>query len=280
MQINKGLLINPQRLSFPNSWLGHIPFAAWLVGITKPGIFVELGTHSGNSYLSFCQSVAESNLPTKCFAVDTWKGDEHASFYDPSVFVELSKYHDAKYGSFSRLLRMTFDEGLGHFNDGSIDLLHIDGLHTYEAVKHDFESWLPKVSERGVILFHDTNVREREFGVWRLWQELSGRYPSFEFEHSSGLGVLLVGPKVSNDLKAWVLEQNNPETRCLTKLLFERLAQNILQQYAEIESTSLPVAEPEAIRRENAQLKKVIASAQQWQRSWFRRAFHRWRPPV
>lgn len=54
-----------------SAWIQHTPFAYWLVKVFKPSIFVELGTHYGVSYFSFCQSVKDQYLPTKCYAVDT-----------------------------------------------------------------------------------------------------------------------------------------------------------------------------------------------------------------
>lgn len=222
-------LMQPNRVVFPTAWVGHIPFAAWLVSLHNPAMLVELGTHTGNSYLAFCQAVQENDLSTKCYAVDTWQGDAHAGKYSDDIFQELSCYHDAKYGAFSRLLRMTFDDALSSFEEGSIDLLHIDGFHTYEAVTHDFETWLPKLSGRGIVLFHDTNVRERDFGVWRLWDELSAQHPSMHFDHSNGLGVLFVGGKILPEIHAAIdAYKSNP---LLVKRLFAGLGQGINQQY-------------------------------------------------
>ncbi|WGD28378.1 glycosyltransferase [Ancylobacter sp. WKF20] len=183
----------PTRTGSMSAWWGHVPFAHWIVSELRPRCIVELGTHNGVSFAAFCEAVLRQHLSCRCYAVDTWQGDDHAGRYGEGVFADLQPFIATRFGSFAELMRMTFDEALPYFADGFVDLLHIDGLHTYEAVKADFEGWLPKMSERGVILFHDINVRERGFGVWRLWEELRTIYPSFEFLHGHGLGVLAVG---------------------------------------------------------------------------------------
>jgi hypothetical protein len=190
------LFWRPARVGLVSAWWEHVPFGQWLVAATKPRKIVELGTHNGVSYSAFCEAVVREHLDTQCSAVDTWEGDEHAGHYDERVYSEFKVFHDAHFGSFSTMIRSTFDNAIKYFADCSIDLLHIDGLHSYTAVRHDFESWLPKLSDRAVVLFHDTNVRSSDFGVWKLWEELQERFPGFSFVHGNGLGVLAVGESV------------------------------------------------------------------------------------
>jgi hypothetical protein len=190
-----------ERIVQPASWIEHIPFAFWIVEALKPQTFVELGTGAGTSYAAFAQAVQMLGLSTACYAVDTWQGDSQSGFYDESVFDEWLAYHDGHFAAFSRVIRSTFADAAEHFSEGSIDLLHSDGCHTYEAGSADIAAWRAKLSRRGVILIHDINVREGDYGSWKLWEELKAQAPSFEFLHGYGLGVLAVGSELPPPLE-------------------------------------------------------------------------------
>lgn len=173
------------------TWSGHLAFANDLIAAIQPSLIVELGTHYGESYFGFCQSVVENGLDCLCYAVDHWLGEAHAGQYGEEVMEDVQRYNDTYYKGFSYLLRASFDDAVSQFADESIDLLHIDGLHTYESVNHDFRTWLPKVKPGGIILLHDIAVRHADFGVWRVWEELKIEFPqTFSFHHWWGLGVL------------------------------------------------------------------------------------------
>lgn len=214
-----------------SAWTEHTPFAFWSVEAIRPRRIVELGTHNGQSYMAFCQAVTRMGLTASTFAVDTWQGDEHAGFYGNEVLDALREVHDVSYNEFSQLLQMTFAEAANVIEDSSVDLLHIDGRHFEEDVREDFEQWLPKVSDSGVVLFHDTQVRERGFGVYRLWAELEQKYPSFEFRHGHGLGVLAVGKNTPAPIARLTALQKDSHEAQMIRSAYSRLGVALSAQW-------------------------------------------------
>lgn len=185
----------------PTAWAGHIPFLMTLIKLMEPRTYVELGTHYGASLIGAATASKSFNIPMKLYAVDSWEGDVHAGVYEGEpIYQQLKDYVSQRFQNVE-LVRSYFDDANPRFAPGSIDILHIDGLHTYDAVKHDFVSWLPKMAPDGVILFHDTCVYERGFGVHQLWDELRERFTTLSFGHSFGLGVVFLdasSPRVAS----------------------------------------------------------------------------------
>ena len=199
----------PDWLTKNSAWIYHIPMVPVFLKLLRPRIFVELGTFRGDSYMAFCQAIKKIGSETQCVAVDTWQGDDHAGHYGPEILGDLKKNHDPAYHRFSRLLQTDFDTAAKIFPDRSIDLLHIDGLHTYEAVKHDYETWLPKLSSRrAVVLFHDTAIFDRGFGVHQFWAEISANRPHFNVSYGCGLGILAAGSNVPREFLDFLTHLN------------------------------------------------------------------------
>ena len=80
-----------------------------------------------------------------------------------------------------------------------LDFCFIDGDHTYEGVKLDFETYLPLVRPGGLIAFHDINPEQGgrpgpcTGEVPTFWKEIKDQYKVWEFvedpEEQSGFGI-------------------------------------------------------------------------------------------
>ena len=210
------------KYSAPSSWWEHVPVAHWIVAVKKPKVIVELGSHYGVSFFSFCEAAEHYSPGTFVYAIDTWEGDEHSGKYENEVYNKVKEHHEKYHSQRSALIRTTFNKAAIEFADESIDIVHIDGLHTYEAVKEDYENWSSKLKKDGTFIFHDWNVRERGFGVWRLWEEIKENkdYSCIEIPNGYGLGIATR----SNEKNEWhkQLEEVIPLLQMKGKLLADK----------------------------------------------------------
>ncbi len=237
--------LSPALLKSP-WWIGHIPFAFELIGRQRPRTLVELGTYSGSSFAAFCQAAEACGAGTKCYGIDLWEGDMHMGSFDEALFREVADYMAARHPGTAILVRKDFDSAVGDFADGTVDFLHIDGTHTYEAVANDFRTWLPKQSDSGVVLFHDVNVTvenvgepAKHFGVRRFFDETKAAYPHAEFDHCYGLGVIVVGARAAPEVLDLVELSRTPEA----KAYFAARGEEVSRRFAAM-GVALPVHSP------------------------------------
>ena len=172
-------------------WEGHRDFAYDLLHFVRPARLVELGSQYGCSLFTFCQAVRDFKLDTEINAVDMWSGDIGAEMSGEEVYALVQKTAATYYPEVNlHLFQMRFDQALPEFADESIDILHIDGGHTFEDVERDFTTWLPKLKENGIVLFHDV-YSPIDQGSCDHWEKTRKEYDCyFDFTHSCGLGVL------------------------------------------------------------------------------------------
>ena len=153
----------------------------------------------GASFLAFSQAARAHDLQAEAIAISPWAVEEDRAEEFQGVF-EAFTFLVRKYDDFASYLRMAPMDALHRFEDGSVDLLSLDGFCAYEELERTLDGWLAKLSDRGVLLLHDTQAHGGDFGVWRIWDELQARFPTLSFRHAEGLGVACVGKHVAPDL--------------------------------------------------------------------------------
>ena len=121
---------------------------------TGKGLIVEIGSWKGRStaWLAAGARLAAARV----YAVDPHTGSRE----DPEA-TTLAAFRanlaDAGLADVVEPLVMTSVEA-ARLLDGPLELLFIDGDHSYEAVRLDAELWLPKLVEGGIVMFHDVGT--------------------------------------------------------------------------------------------------------------------------
>lgn len=119
---------------------GFIQFLEKCREINSKGcLFVEIGANIGES----CLLASSFDFIDMVVSIDPFSEDQ---------FLEYKKRtrHCSR-----KFLRNKSESVVTKFNDSEIDVLYLDGDHSYESVKKGLELYYPKVREGGVIGGHD-----------------------------------------------------------------------------------------------------------------------------
>lgn len=120
------------------------------------GVMVEIGHYAGESTEIF----AKSNRFRTIFSIDPWMNgyDDTDGASRSDMGRVASEYYERikPFTSVQTVVANSTDPRIiDSFEDKSLDLVYIDGDHTYEGVKKDIVNWLPKVKIGGYISGHD-----------------------------------------------------------------------------------------------------------------------------
>jgi cephalosporin hydroxylase len=165
----------------------------------EPKVVVEIGTANGGTLFCFSKlapdgaTIASIDLPGGEFGGGYPKGKAplYGSFKKDSQKMFLLREDSHSEQTVEKLKKV--------LNGKKIDFLFIDGDHTYEGVKKDFELYSPLVGAGGIVAFHDIAVHPDGVGCFvnLFWDEIKGKYKYKEFIEDKnqgwgGIGVLFV----------------------------------------------------------------------------------------
>jgi cephalosporin hydroxylase len=162
----------------------------------RPKAFLEIGTRNGGTFFVLCRLsdphaiVISLDLPGGKF------GGGYTPFQIPVI------RHMRKPGQRIHLLRAdshqadTKKRAEDALGECRLDLLFIDGDHSYDGVKRDFEMYSPLVKDGGLVVFHDiVEISDSTIGVHRFWNEIKPDYKHQEIIENpkqgwGGIGIL------------------------------------------------------------------------------------------
>jgi Methyltransferase domain len=228
LEIGDELFWDAQHLGPSGEWIGHIPFALWLVRALRPAAVVAQRAIDSNSYLALCQAISAFGLECRAFAV-TPPSDGRAA---GGSNADAARYPDPSYARFSTVLQLELSQANSHFQAGSIDLLHIDGASPHQTARQALETLSSALSERSVVLIDNTAPHFADHDLRQLWSELASSHPHFEFLHEGGLGVLGTGKHFPQPVQELFALAGDTEGVRRVRSLFELSGESLALRHA------------------------------------------------
>lgn len=173
-----------------------------LVSEHELSVVLEIGTYEGGTYWAWCRlATANANLVSIDFPENDEFSSRLRSYPRPSQSQTLIRAdsHDPQ--------TVRSVDGLR----GSVDLLFLDGDHSYEGVRSDFENYAALVKPGGLIAFHDIVPNDDPaYQVDRLWTQLRDLYDTREIidvaddEQTGRFGIGVLFWHGDEDVAKWL----------------------------------------------------------------------------
>lgn len=176
---------------YPSQFSKYMKFIYDTMGTVRT--YAEVGVAAGGTFMYTTEFLRRYCGLQKSYAVDI-APPGHVNYINNDQSPFQGKLHSYLENTpYAQFIQGTCDDLLRHLdlNAEHVDLLLIDGDHSYEGAKKDFDTLSKKAS---TIVFHDiTNIHCP--GVGRLWQEVKGLegYEAHEFidQYASVFGSFL-----------------------------------------------------------------------------------------
>lgn len=187
-----------QNVNFSNYSLGFGLIHYSLIKNIRPKKILCVGSREG-FIPAILASACKDNRTGRVYFVDAgygrsdigkhWSGLGFWKSGDP--FKHFSKIGVNKYITTYVMTTKEFWQKHAH----KYDYIYIDGDHSYEGVKLDYNLFWPRLNKNGLMLFHDVSVKYTKelgsFGVWKFWKSLNNkRKITLPYGQNSGLGII------------------------------------------------------------------------------------------
>jgi len=163
----------------------------------NPKTILEIGTAGGGTLFLFSQVAHKDailisiDLPETVYgeSYPKWKAHLYNTSVKPTQTLFLIKANSHQTKTLRKIQHI--------LGKNKLDLLFIDGDHSYKGVKQDFQMYAPLVKENGIIVFHDiVKVPDENMNVNKFWNEIKTEFNYKEIvddwnQGKCGIGIIM-----------------------------------------------------------------------------------------